>query len=71
MKQAVTLALTLTLAAGLLAGCSGESAGGGVQPTGAAQTSPVDATPTAAAAAGAAPMQGSANKKKEKVTANF
>lgn len=34
MKQAVTLALTLTLAAGLLAGCSGESAGGGVQPTG-------------------------------------
>jgi len=27
--------------------------------------------PDAAAAAGAAPMQGSANKKKEKVTANF
>ena len=53
MKQAVTLALTLTLAAGLLAGCSGETAGGGVQPTGAAQASPVDATPTASAAAGA------------------
>ena len=41
MKQQVTLALTLTLTAGLLAGCTN----GGAQPTGAAQTSLVDATP--------------------------
>ena len=44
MKQQVTLALSLTLAAGLLAGCADTT--GGSQPTGAAQTSPVDATPT-------------------------
>ena len=46
MKQHVTLALTLTLTAGLLAGCTNPS--GGNQPTGAAQTSQVDATPDAA-----------------------
>ena len=38
MKQQVTLALSLTLAAGLLAGCADTT--GGSQPTGAAQTSP-------------------------------
>ena len=43
MKQQVTLALSLTLAAGLLAGCADTT--GGSQPTGAAQTSPADATP--------------------------
>ena len=40
MKQQVTLALSLTLAAGLLAGCADTT--GGSQPTGAAQTSPAD-----------------------------
>lgn len=49
MKQQVTLALSLTLAAGLLAGCADTT--GGSQPTGAAQTSPVDATPSAAQSA--------------------
>ena len=42
MKQQVTLALTLTLTAGLLAGCTNTT--GGTQPTGAAQTSLADAT---------------------------
>ena len=46
MKQQVTLALSLTLAAGLLASCADTT--GGSQPTGAAQTSPADATPSAA-----------------------
>ena len=46
MKQQVTLALTLTLSAGLLAGCTNTT--GGTQPTGAAQTSLADATPSAA-----------------------
>ena len=46
MKQQVTLALSLTLAAGLLAGCADTT--GGSQPTGAAQASPADATPSAA-----------------------
>ena len=49
MKQQVTLALSLTLAAGLLAGCADTT--GGSQPTGAAQTSPADATPSAAQSA--------------------
>jgi len=49
MKQQVTLALSLTLAAGLLAGCAGTT--GGSQPTGAAQTSPADAIPSAAQSA--------------------
>ena len=49
MKQQVTLALSLTLAAGLLAGCADTT--GGSQPTGAAQTSPADATPSAARSA--------------------
>ena len=49
MKQQVTLALTLTLAAGLLAGCADTT--GGSQPTGAAQTSPADAIPSAAQSA--------------------
>lgn len=49
IKQQVTLALSLTLAAGLLAGCADTT--GGSQPTGAAQTSPADATPSAARSA--------------------
>ena len=49
MKQQVTLALSLTLAAGLLAGCADTT--GGSQPTGAAQTSPADAIPSAAQSA--------------------
>ena len=49
MKQQVTLALSLTLAAGLLAGCADTT--GGSQPTGAAHTSPADAIPSAAQSA--------------------
>lgn len=47
MKKQVSLALTLTLTASLLAGC-GNTTTEGSQPTGATQTSLVDATPDAA-----------------------
>ena len=56
MKQQVTLALSLTLAAGLLAGCADTT--GGSQPPGAAQTSPADAIPSAAQSASMRSMPG-------------